>query len=221
MFYKYNFLNLLIYTNLIFTYSFKSIYTPYKYISKKTIKKIYFEKIDINNIYLDDNINYLPKNNLSLEHICPQSYLKDITNAKKDMHNIFLTHNYINLHRSNYKFVNQIDNEMEEYLTQINNNNLLIIKKSEIDINLNYKNDILRYFIPKNTSRGMISRTICYMKLIYPKIDLKNIIDTEILIKWNIEYPPSQFEIERNKLIYNIQGNINPYTEGILDIYNI
>ena len=56
------------------------------------------------------------------------------------------------------------------------------------------------------------------MKLIFQKLNLKNIIDPEILINWDKLYPPLQDEIERNELIYNLQGNINPFIDRILDI---
>ena len=75
-------------------------------------------------------------------------------------------------------------------------------------------------FIPIATSRGIIARSIAYMKIIYCELSIENIIDLDTLIKWNTQYPPSQLEKEKNLLIYEIQGN---YNEFILnpDLINI
>ena len=195
-----------------------NLYQPKKYISLKNIKNIYKKNLQINNIYINSLLDDITLLDVSLEHVFPQSYIRNIQYAKNDMHNIFLTHYFTNLHRSNYKFFDEININNQTNFTQINNNNLNIIQISQLNNNFNYKNDLFRYFIPNAESRGIISRTIAYMKLIYPILNINNIINEETLIEWNYLYPPLQKEIQRNELIYNLQGNINPFTEKNLDI---
>jgi endonuclease I len=212
-------LYIIFYLHLGLINCYSSLYTPKDYIHMKHIKNIYRNNLLLNNIYLDNNtINNIDRYELSLEHVCPQSYTKNMIHAKNDMHNLFLTECYINSHRSNYKFIDELSIKNDVLIQQINKNNLDIIKRSEINNNLNYKSNLLRFFVPITQSRGKIARTISYMKLVYPKLNLKNIIDPEILINWDKLYPPLQDEIERNELIYNLQGNINPFIERILDI---
>lgn len=100
---------------------------PTKYYSIKTIKQYYYD----NNIYYDlyndfcncseecnlnsfssfSNLNYTKYNNLTAEHIFPQSFTKYYKKANKDMHNIVLTNYYTNNLRSNKKFVHETLNQ--------------------------------------------------------------------------------------------------------------
>ena len=48
---------------------------------------------------------YKNNNDYSLEHVIPQSLYKDDKLLKKDMHNILLYPNMLNIHRSNYKYI--------------------------------------------------------------------------------------------------------------------
>ena len=66
-------------------------------------------------------------------------------------------------------------------------------------------------FIPIASSRGIIARSIAYMKIIYSELSIENILDLDTLIKWNNQYPPSQLEKEKNLLIYQIQGNYKKF----------
>ena len=116
------------------------------------------------------------------------------------MHNIFLTSAFTNEHRSNYKF----------YDENLYNNNYKI--KNIININNNnYKDDISRLFIPNIISRGIIARSVAYMKYIYPEIHNIYVLDDDLLVHWNNMYPPLEIEKYRNILIKNIQGNYNPF----------
>tara|TARA_Y100000591_G_C21837183_1_gene703257 strand:+ start:1816 stop:2430 length:615 start_codon:yes stop_codon:yes gene_type:complete len=194
---------------------------PKKFSSFKKTKNLYLNNAVYFDIYQDDVSNLdietllnksknLEKNQLlTAEHIVPQSYIKSFDNAKFDMHNIYLTTSNINTHRSNYKYYD------ESKLFHAKDNNLL-----DYDPIINYKNNKLKMFIPIATSRGIIARSIAYMKIIYTELSIENIIDLDTLIKWNNQYPPSQLEKEKNILIYQIQGN---YNEFILnpDLINI
>jgi endonuclease I len=210
---------------------------PRQYYGIKKIKKIYHE----NNIYYDiyqDNINVIPfnsinkkyikYNSLTAEHIFPQSYTKNYKKAKFDMHNIFLTESLLNNNRSNYKFSDESLEDMEniylldyDYFLQYNR----ILKYNNVfDYNIiNYKNNKKKIFIPNYYSRGLIARSIAYMDVTYENIDINNVIQKELLIKWNLEYPPTCIEKKQNEIIKNYQGNKNIFIDNyelIEFIYN-
>lgn len=192
---------------------------PNNFLSFKRIKKYYLE----NNIYYDiykdslDNINknkinnnelikYNYYNDLTAEHIFPQSFIKSYPKAKFDMHNIFLTNAKMNSYRSNYKFVDEND-----YLVNNNYINYINLKSKLVSYNnsINYRNNSLKLFIPIHTSRGLIARSIAYMKYTYDDLILDNVINKNVLLKWNTQYPPTEIEKKQNLLIENIQGNKN------------
>ena len=100
------------------------------------------------------------------------------------MHNIFLTNAETNIYRSNYPFRDE--------------NNCFHLQE--------YK-----YFIPCDFAKGQIARSIAYMKLIYPLLDVGKVIDIELLLYWNKQFEPHFLEHNRNILINNIQGNYNPF----------
>ena len=166
---------------------------PLKYYSIKTIKQYYYD----NNIYYDlyndfcnassneeCNLNYTKYNNLTAEHIFPQSFTKYYSKANKDMHNIYLTNYYTNNLRSNKKFSHALD----ETLAQ-------------------------KFYIPCNYSRGTIARTLAYMKYSYPLLNLSNVIDSKLILAWNELYPPTELELKKNNIIFNYQGNKNIFIE--------
>lgn len=208
-----------------------------KYSSIKNTKKIFFN----NNIYFDlyndfcdinsfcnyetcDILNkkqnkYIKYSSLTAEHIFPQSYIKEYNKANLDMHNIFLTTSISNSHRSNYKYYDEFkyNKKYKNKLIKITNNN--------------YKNSIYKIYIPCHYIRGIIARSVAYMKYKYPNLNTNNVLDYELIIKWNLLYPPTTIEIERNNIIKQIQGNDNPfityynkiyfYTKPISFIYNL
>ena len=169
---------------------------PLKYYSIKTIKQYYYD----NNIYYDlyndfcnatsneecslSNLNYTKYNNLSAEHIFPQSFTKYYKKANKDMHNIYLTNYYTNNLRSNKKFSHSFDETFSQ-----------------------------KFYIPCNYSRGTIARTLAYMKFSYPLLNLSNVIDSNIILAWNELYPPTELELKKNNIIFNYQGNKNIFIE--------
>ena len=169
---------------------------PSKYYSIKTIKQYYYN----NNIYYDlyndfcncsfneeciiKYSNYSKYNNLSAEHIFPQSFTKYYSKANKDMHNIYLTNYYTNNLRSNKKFSHIVD-----------------------------ENTSKKFYIPCNYSRGTIARTLAYMKFSYPLLNLSNVIDKNIILAWNELYPPTEHELKKNKIIFHYQGNKNIFIE--------
>ena len=133
------------------------------------------------------------------------------------MHNIFLTTAYLNNYRSNYKYVDE-----NNYLIYKDNKPYLNFTNELVfyDPHKNYKNNKLKIFIPYLESRGIISRSIAYMKMTYPELVLEKVIDLEILIKWNNQYPPTEIEKKQNEIINTIQGNYNPFIFNNRNIEN-
>ena len=187
------FVNLLLSRN----YNYVARVLPSKYYSIKTIKQYYYD----NNIYYDlyndfcncteecnlitfSNLKYTKYNNLTAEHIFPQSFTKYYSKANKDMHNIYLTNYYTNNLRSNKKFSHVVN----ETTTQ-------------------------KYYIPCNYSRGTIARSLAYMKYSYPLLNLSNVIDSSIILTWNELYPPTELELKKNNIIFKYQGNKNIFIE--------
>ena len=81
-------------------------------------------------------------------------------------------------------------------------------------------------FYPGDEWIGDVARTIMYMYLRYPDFALpssvglgpSNFSDDEnmvdIFLKWNELDPPSEFEINRHEVIYEYQGNRNPFVDN-------
>ena len=173
---------------------------PTKYYSIKTIKQYYYnnniyydlyndfcncsQECDLNNLTNFSNLKYTKYNNLSAEHIFPQSFTKRYNKANKDMHNIVLTNYYTNNLRSNKKFVDSVN-----------------------------ETAIHKYYSPCNYSRGIIARSLVYMKYTYPLLNLSNVIEHDVLILWNELYPPTEVELRKNNIIYKYQGNKNIFIE--------
>lgn len=155
---------------------------------------------------------------LSAEHIYPQSYTKHISKSIYDIHNIYLTSQYFNSYRSNYKFIDEKQKNLYnlDTLLCLDNN---LHKDIEIDCIIyekqnNYKNNKSKIFIPCHSSRGAIARSIAYMIEFYPGLHIEDIIDIDILILWNELYPPNIYEIEKNKLCKYVQGNSNIFIDN-------
>lgn len=197
---------------------------PNRVINTNKIKKLIKDNIlnawdlyDINhyNDYKNFNKNI---NNPTFEHIWPSSFIsKKIKYAHYDLHNLHITDKFYNIHRSNYKY-------HEKYMYS---DSLIIIKKnqnyftkktienndySNLNNKFNYLCNTQHIFIPIIYSRGIISRSIMYMLALYGNENYINyIIDYDIMLNWNIKYPPCDREIERNEKIFLLQGNKNPF----------
>lgn len=125
--------------------------------------------------------------NTTLEHIIPVSYMRNHIHAR-DIHNIYSTTNKMNQLRCNYEF---------DYLSRscINCENNMICKKNKI-------------IYPREEDRGIIARSILYMRDEYNYTNYGNIKLYEI---WNKKYKPTEKEILHNEIGYLIQGKYNKY----------
>ncbi|QQF52654.1 endonuclease [Campylobacter fetus] len=108
-----------------------------------------------------------------------------------DMHNLVPAIKEINAARSTYKFA--------QNLPQIGQ-----FGKCEFEINFDKKE-----VYPSERIRGMIARSYLYMNQKYDLNLDKN--ELALMQKWSNKYPPSRWEIKRNKLIKKAQGNYNEF----------
>ena len=177
---------------------------PTNYINYKAIRNTFF---NLYKIKLDNRIDY------SLEHIIPQSTFKKETILKKDMHNIILYPSRVNLHRSNYKYISDYKlYPNSKLLNDIGNEIEYTSKISDSDINI--KTNKNKTFYPSGKYHGYIARSSMYFLSVYPSyqdIIFNKIIDPYTILFWHCENPITNFEKEKNELVYSLQGNKNMF----------
>jgi endonuclease I len=79
-------------------------------------------------------------------------------------------------------------------------------------------------FYPGDEWKGDVARIVMYMYTRYPdqckaiNIGYGNLNSTttmpNVFLEWNAQDPVSQFERDRNEMIYSVQGNRNPYIDN-------
>lgn len=130
----------------------------------------------------------------SVEHCVPRSLYKQEKKLGQDMHNLISMPRSLNSHRSNYKLVES----------------MVFPKHVGEGAKKNTKSNL---FVPPEHYRGMYARSIAYFYLVYPQYQepiTRLVLDPELLLKWNCEYPPSDTERELHDRISHLQMNDNP-----------
>ena len=149
----------------------------------------------------------------NIEHIYPQSQSGKKKQVKSDLHNIFVCDSLINQHRSNYRFADYDDNQKINNLIFLDSSgNIIIPSQHNID-DLCAKDTKNLIFIPPSLSRGIISRSIAYIWLRYDLNPEKVIVNTNLIKKWNSQFPPRKSEKIRNVWIHHVQGNRNIFID--------
>ena len=113
-----------------------------------------------------DNLHYNKYNDLTAEHIFPQSFLKEYSKAKFDMHNIYLTKGTINSNRSNYKFIQNLtslEDNNENKKEDNNENNRFVLNKIKTKFKNN--NKILKKIIVKREKQYKIKKANNFVKI--------------------------------------------------------
>lgn len=111
-----------------------------------------------------------------------------------DLHNLVPAVGELNGDRSNYRMA-EISGEVRSY--------------GACDFEIDRKQRIAE---PMGTVRGEVARAYLYMRDTYG-LDLTP-AEEEMFTGWADNDPVSEWEIERNKRILRLQGNINPYIFG-------
>ena len=176
----------------------------YTNIIKKTIlQDAKMPSIYLENSFFDEKDAKFKNKFFSAEHIFPQCLLNN--KHTNDMHNIVKTLNTLNVNRSNYMFVEDLNMKDKNWIPL------------DFDNYVNHKNKI---FIPNDYSRGFISRAILYMCWEY-NYSHKKVIDTELLIKWYFQYPPLKEERYHNEIIHRIQRKHNIFITNYFKKNNV
>jgi endonuclease I len=123
------------------------------------------------------------------EHIYPQSRLEgniDFEEAKNDLHHLRSADIDVNEMRSNYPYT-----EGSGTYELINGNS----------------------WYPGDDWRGDVARMVMYVNLKYgePFSDVGNL---QMFLRWNVEDPVSEFELQRQEIIESAQGNRNPFIDN-------
>ena len=145
----------------------------------------------------------------STEHIVPRSFFPPDTEGIRDLYNLFNTSPIINSHRSDYKFSERIP--VSRKLASVTSENIDKPPAFIDTTNLNYKDTKRKLWLPIESARGPVARSILYMLIVYDHLKADCIIEPHLLHKWNVNYPPQTWEIQHMWSIYNIQGNVNPF----------
>ena len=66
------------------------------------------------------------------------------------------------------------------------------------------------YFEPRDEVKGDVARIIMYMSLVYDLNPSRIFKDESLMLKWHLNDPVDDFELNRNNVIENYQDNRNP-----------
>jgi endonuclease I len=136
-------------------------------------------------------------NEPSVEHCVPKSLYKQEQALARDMHNLISMPRSLNCHRSNFTLVNDMRGASHGW-------------KEILEAKKNTKKKL---FIPPEQYKGRYSRSIGYFYVIYPRYQDQIrtlVLDPELMLRWNSEYPPSSTEKAVHDKICQLQENENP-----------
>lgn len=129
------------------------------------------------------------------EHVVPQSWFRAKEPMKGDLHHLFVCEPRCNNMRSNYPYFEYDD---DPYI----NKNMCGINGFE-------------RFEP-SYGKGIVARAMLYFLLRYPnaiKPKYEKTLDIPLLLRWHEKYKVTEYEKHRNKAIFEIQGNRNPFID--------
>ena len=69
------------------------------------------------------------------------------------------------------------------------------------------------YFEPRDEVKGDVARIIMYMSLVYDLNPSRIFKDESLMLKWHLNDPVDDFELNRNNVIENYQDNRNPFID--------
>ncbi len=146
----------------------------------------------------------------NVEHVFPMSWVirelkcgtrtecreksKIFNRIEADLHNLYPVVKSINDARGSFRY-GVIPGEKRKF-------------GKRCDFEVNFK---IRVVEPREAARGEIARAMFYMKDTYGMVIFRK--QGELLLKWHVEDPPSQFEKQRNEMIEKIQGNRNKFID--------
>jgi endonuclease I len=143
--------------------------------------------------------------------------------ADRDLHNIFYCTEFLQKNRNEFRFSEFKFNQKisDDELLKLNHikKKIFRTKFTEHKNEFCYTNPKKKLFYPfSNISKGIISRTVAYMYMNYPEVPT-DILDYDLMLKWNYENPITKDEIIRNEKIFSLQGNRNRFIDDFTQMY--
>lgn len=143
------------------------------------------------------------------EHVWPQSHGLGSKNSAKydDCHNLHASYKPVNEKRGNLDFDNVKD--VSNVITDTYGNKYI-------------SSGSYACYEPRDSVKGDCARTIFYMLACYSDLSGVSTIPSsgssfgniKTLLAWNELDPVSDFEINRNNIVYEYQGNKNPFIDN-------
>ncbi|WP_432359786.1 endonuclease I family protein [Sporosarcina sp. UB5] len=137
------------------------------------------------------------QNKFNAEHVVPQSWFGAREPMKGDLHHLFACEPECNSTRSNFPYY------------EFDSNATLVRLRSHCGLF-----DINRF--EPEYGKGPVARATLYFLLRYPAKILKYYkknINLPLLVRWHEQFPVNVYEKHRNKAIFEIQGNRNPFID--------
>jgi len=134
------------------------------------------------------------------EHIVPQSWYGGKEPMKGDLHHLFVCQPECNTARSNFPYDDFSFYKPESPNEQIQNQCGVAMAGR---------------FEPED-GKGAVARAMMYFLLRYPRAIRKSFlkqININLLIKWHNQFEVTLYEKHRNRAIFRIQGNRNPFID--------
>jgi deoxyribonuclease I len=134
----------------------------------------------------------------NVEHVVPQSWFRAREPMKGDLHHLFTCEPKCNRLRSNYPYY------------EFSSGAKSVVKYDNCGLY-----DGLSRFEPEY-GKGIAARAMFYFLLRYPNTiekSFRKTINRRMLLKWHHQFPVTVYEQHRNKAIFEIQGNRNPFID--------
>lgn len=149
-----------------------------------------------------DGDGYHETNGMNVEHLWPQSYFSEKLPMRGDLHHLMATFQHPNGMRGRLPFDEVPDNAVEYH------NNA----GARMGAGL---------FEPPDSAKGRVARSMLYFMARYGDQGVLpgNVVNhfwnarIQTLMRWNREFPPTEFERQRNSIVEKIQGNRNPFVD--------
>ena len=149
-----------------------------------------------------DGDGYNERNGMNVEHLWPQSYFEERLPMRSDLHHLMATFQHPNSMRGRLPFGEVPDGRVE------------------------YRNAYgakmgAGMFEPPDSAKGRVARSMLYFFVRYgdtaimPAGVANHFWNSriEMFLRWNRQFPPSQFERSRNDIVESYQGNRNPFVD--------
>ncbi len=153
---------------------------------------------------------------MDCEHIVPQSLFDSDAPMKNDIFHLRPTYSNWNSTRGNLPFDENPDLQTDKWMRfddniTCNQNPSCIPNESIIDEFSEVING--QSWEPREKVKGNVARAVFYFFTMYPQYNITSVGDIEQLYLWHLEDPADAFELSRNDMVEDFQGNRNPYID--------